>query len=230
MLDELKQQFQQTFEDKKFTSSERKAMIAVLEDKELNPFQLGDLRSTIFKIAKSEVKSGGGLQIMDWLEVANKVLARQSVSESKTKETKSYFSPGEEGRDAIVAEINQARESLCICVFTISDNLISEAIKNAHSRNVKVRIITDDDKTFDRGSDIYELKEFGIPIRTDNTRNHMHHKFAVVDRELLMTGSYNWTRSAFKYNHENIMLISDANAVDCFCQEFDKLWGEFFEY
>jgi cardiolipin hydrolase len=164
------------------------------------------------------------------LEVANKILVRQSVSEPKRKEIKSYFSPGEEGRDAIVAEINQARESIDICVFTISDNLIAEAIKNAHNRNVKVRIITDDDKTFDKGSDIFELRHAGLSIRTDNTRNHMHHKFAIVDRKLLVTGSYNWTRSAFKYNHENIMLVSDSNAVNSFCQEFDKLWDEFIEY
>jgi phosphatidylserine/phosphatidylglycerophosphate/cardiolipin synthase-like enzyme len=91
-------------------------------------------------------------------------------------------------------------------------------------------VITDDDKTNDKGSDIYKMHQAGVPIRTDETPNHMHHKFAIVDDSILITGSYNWTRSAERYNHENVLITYDQGSIKAYDQEFDKLWEEFIEY
>jgi phosphatidylserine/phosphatidylglycerophosphate/cardiolipin synthase-like enzyme len=54
----------------------------------------------------------------------------------------------------------------------------------------------------------------------------MHHKFAIVDNTVVVTGSYNWTRSAALYNHENIVVTSAKPIVAGFCEEFDRLWAE----
>lgn len=58
----------------------------------------------------------------------------------------------------------------------------------------------------------------------------MHHKFAIIDNEAVLTGSYNWTRSAANYNHENILITHDRDTVLAYCQEFDKLWKEMQDY
>jgi phosphatidylserine/phosphatidylglycerophosphate/cardiolipin synthase-like enzyme len=58
----------------------------------------------------------------------------------------------------------------------------------------------------------------------------MHHKFMVVDNRSLVTGSYNWTRSAAKYNHENVLLTRDPGAVRSFLKEFDLLWQKMRDY
>jgi phosphatidylserine/phosphatidylglycerophosphate/cardiolipin synthase-like enzyme len=42
----------------------------------------------------------------------------------------------------------------------------------------------------------------------------------------LLTGSYNWTRSAARYNHENLVVTDQENLVQDFCREFDRLWQE----
>lgn len=52
----------------------------------------------------------------------------------------------------------------------------------------------------------------------------MHHKFAVFDRVRLLTGSYNWTRSAATENHENVLVSDDPRLVLPFCRAFDDLW------
>ncbi len=116
-----------------------------------------------------------------------------------------------------------------ICVFTISDNDIARELKNCYRRGVDIRIITDDDKRNDRGSDIREFIREGIEVRMDSTPNHMHHKFAIVDGHTLLTGSYNWTRSAYKYNHENLMVTYDSEALQQYADEFERLWDEFGE-
>ena len=54
----------------------------------------------------------------------------------------------------------------------------------------------------------------------------MHHKFVVFDGDLLATGSYNWTRSAARYNRENVLVTSEPRLVSRFDAEFVRLWGE----
>jgi phosphatidylserine/phosphatidylglycerophosphate/cardiolipin synthase-like enzyme len=64
----------------------------------------------------------------------------------------------------------------------------------------------------------------GIDVRVDYTDHHMHHKFAVIDERTVMTGSYNWTRSAALYNHENILITGDKAIVKEYLKEFHRLW------
>lgn len=143
---------------------------------------------------------------------------------------KIYFSPSEDCRNAIIHEIQNAKFELKICVFTISDDRITEAILGAHRRKVAVTIITDNDKTFDVGSDIGLLSKRGVRIRMDTTTNHMHHKFMVVDGRTVTTGSYNWTNSTAKYNQENITITGDKAAVSAFNREYDRLWPLMTDY
>jgi len=137
---------------------------------------------------------------------------------------KLYFSPGMDCLNAIIDSINNAQNSLRICVFTISDNRIVSAIEAAKFRGVDIKIITDNDKRFDRGSDITYLDEKGYNIKIDYTDSHMHHKFAVVDKKISITGSYNWTRSAEKYNHENVLVSDSKYLAETYLKEFNRLW------
>ena len=52
----------------------------------------------------------------------------------------------------------------------------------------------------------------------------MHHKYAVFDNLHVLTGSYNWTRSAAKYNEENFIVINDPRLAATFSSRFDDLW------
>ena len=136
------------------------------------------------------------------------------------------FSPGPACKQRIISTLREANTILNICVFTISDDFIKDAIKAAFDRGVEVRIITDNYKVSDEGSDIEELSLHGIPVRVDESENHMHHKFMVADDEITITGSYNWTRSAERYNQENIVWVKDPMFAKPFNQEFEKLWEE----
>ena len=108
----------------------------------------------------------------------------------------------------------------------VSDT-ISDAILDACQRRVKVRVISDDDKSGDRGSDIERLQERGVEVRIDRTDDHMHHKFAIFDHHLLLNGSYNWTRSAANRNQENFLVTGDPRFVEDFSRQFERLWEKF---
>jgi phosphatidylserine/phosphatidylglycerophosphate/cardiolipin synthase-like enzyme len=68
------------------------------------------------------------------------------------------------------------------------------------------------------------LAEEGIEVKVDVSEYHMHHKFMVVDSTRVLTGSYNWTRTAELQNAENIIVLNDISISGKFLVEFEKLW------
>jgi cardiolipin hydrolase len=135
-----------------------------------------------------------------------------------------YFSPGPNCRIAIEQAMETALSELLICVFTISDDRLSDAIMAAHRSGLTVRVISDNDKMHDRGSDVERLSQAGVDVRIDCSPEHMHHKFMVIDGHTVMTGSYNWTRSAETRNEENIIAVDDPLLATRFSEEFERIW------
>eukprot|EP01097_Dermamoeba_algensis_P008098 TRINITY_DN5266_c0_g1_i2.p1 TRINITY_DN5266_c0_g1~~TRINITY_DN5266_c0_g1_i2.p1 ORF type:complete len:156 (+),score=26.63 TRINITY_DN5266_c0_g1_i2:48-515(+) len=123
--------------------------------------------------------------------------------------------------------IKNAKSSLDICVYTITDNRISKVLIDLHKKGVKVRVITDDEKADDLGSDVQEFIKAGIPVKVDRSPFFMHHKFVVIDNSILLNGSFNWTKGACFNNRENIMVTNDPAFVKPFDKEFEKLWVMF---
>ncbi|KAA9333165.1 DUF1669 domain-containing protein [Hymenobacter busanensis] len=184
---------------------------------------LAQLRRQVFQLAKTQTETPLDKAIITWLTGATALLPAEATPITQTEV---HFSPGEACIGAIRRFINQAERTLDVCVFTVADDRLTEALLAAHRRGVRVRLLTDNDKLFDGGSDVRQLHQAGIPVRTDRTEYHMHHKFAVADDALVLTGSYNWTRSAARYNLENVLITNDPAAVRPYAQAFGKLWAE----
>lgn len=55
----------------------------------------------------------------------------------------------------------------------------------------------------------------------------MHHKFAVLDKSLVITGSFNWTSQAVKFNQENIIFYENKELAEKYSDAYDNLWNEF---
>jgi cardiolipin hydrolase len=210
--------------DKKFSRSEQEAFDKVLESASYSESQLALLRSKLFDHIKGMFDSKEERGLVEALEDLNKALLPPQKANVMAE---AHFSPGLDCLDAINRQIRYAKSTLDICVFTISDNRIVDNIEDAHTRGVKVRIISDDDKQYDRGNDIFRMKDFGIPVVTDSTSNHMHHKFAIIDQKVVICGSYNWTRSAATRNNEDIVVQDTPVIVKGFISEFERLWKEF---
>ncbi len=136
-----------------------------------------------------------------------------------------HFSPGDACLNAIIGQIASAKKTLDICVFTISDDRIADAIVACHRSRVRVRIITDNEKIADLGSDIERFALAGMAVKVDRTEAHMHHKFALIDGATVLTGSYNWTRSAALYNEENLLVTADAEIVQAYLRGFERMWA-----
>lgn len=189
--------------------------------------QIRRLRNTAFAIAREQIQAqpAQALAVLRWLEQVVKTLDLSATAAAAAHNA--FFAPG----DSCVRKLRElcagARRQLDICVFTLADDRLSDAVIAAHRRGVQVRIITDNDKRFDSGSDVERLALAGIEIRLDAGPAHMHHKFALFDARLLANGSFNWTRSASHVNDENLVVSEDAYLVRCFSGQFDLLWNRY---
>lgn len=227
-MDEIIEFLKSSFKTKEFYSRDKQVLKKLIKAKKPSNHELNVLRSQFFELAQNDSSDAETIRLVTWLEEINKCLL--PVKDKNEAENRCYFSPGDDCENAIVSCIRNAKHSIKICVFTISENVITNEIIAAKKRGVSVTIITDNDKLNDKGSDIRWLADEGVRIRIDESSSHMHHKFCIVDREILLTGSYNWTKSAADRNQENLLVTEDPKMVKAYLKEFEKLWDVFVDF
>ena len=133
-----------------------------------------------------------------------------------------YFTPGTECEDRIIAELGRAT-TIGIAVYSITNPKIADAIIAAHQRGAHVRIVTDRTMAGHKSSMIDDLASAGIPVRTNRRHKIEHNKFAVFDNMRMVTGSYNWTTAATKYNSENCIFL--PHPAQEYSKRFEVLWS-----
>lgn len=146
------------------------------------------------------------------------------------------FSPLGKCSSHIVREIGQAQREILVAVYAFTSDDLAWALVNARKRGVKVRVVLDREfDTGNKGSKGSFLKQQGILVRRISGSNRgrregrsglMHQKFTVIDRRVVLTGSYNWTVSADSFNDENLLLFRAAGPLaEEYRKEFFRLWG-----
>jgi cardiolipin hydrolase len=234
---ELEALLQQTLHDPRIAPPTRAAIERVFRQRALDPDTVTLFCAQAIVLARAAITDGRMRDTFAWVltlaDLARDGAPPPKAAPASAKEATPVdaaivaFSPGDDCLDVIRDEFARARRKVDVCVFTITDDRIRAAMLDAQRRGVVIRVISDNDKSMDEGSDIEPLRRAGVEVRVDETAAHMHHKFAVYDDARVLTGSYNWTRSAANYNQENVVVTPDAAIVGRFRGEFERLWGDF---
>lgn len=130
-------------------------------------------------------------------------------------------------KQIIFQTLERSTESVKIAVAWINSKEYFEIFNSLLDRNIPLQIICTDniqnrshqkviDALIKKGANIKLLK---MPRAT----NHMHHKFCIVDSNLLINGSFNWSTNATKSFENLIVVENDPEAVTSFLNEFDRL-------
>ena len=212
--------FEKALNDGRFSPAEFEVLSSLVSEARLTTSEMKKLRLGLFGLVEDQMRCPESRQFVRWLEGATASLLPADLG---CPETRVYFTPGRSCEEVLCRRLGEVKEFLDICVFTITNDRLSKAVKACHDRGVRVRIITDNEKARDQGSDVAKLASCGIAVRQDASEDHMHHKFAILDKVLVISGSYNWTRSA-QFNHENLIMTTDAFTTAAFAKEFQCLW------
>jgi mitochondrial cardiolipin hydrolase len=193
----------------------------------LNRDRVRYLRNRAFDLVRERwaQPDAAPLTLLRWLEQVVKTL--DASVDPPLVQADAYFAPGEDCLHKLRELCLVAKRSIDVCVYTISDDRLCVALIDAHRRGLAVRILSDDEKIRDAGSDVLRLRDFGLDVRLDDTAFHMHHKFAIFDGARLASGSFNWTRNASSGNEENLVVTDDVRLVRSFGARFEGLWGKF---
>ncbi|MHC4779080.1 MAG: phospholipase D-like domain-containing protein [Planctomycetota bacterium] len=140
-----------------------------------------------------------------------------------------HFSPEGGVMKAVIREIRASKKSLDVGLYMLTSSKLSREIVSAHKRGVKVRVLLDK-RMVSKWSKADTLEEGGVPLwllylkknRDMISDPKFHHKFAVIDRETVITGSYNWTVMADESNHENLLVIRDRKLASAYTAVFEK--------
>jgi len=148
-----------------------------------------------------------------------------TISISTLAKTEVYFSLSDNPQKEIIKNINQAEAFINIAMYIFTDREIALPLIKAQERGVKVRLYLDKDQVDYQYSQSRFLVQKGIKTRISSNNYIMHHKFAIIDNRLLLTGSYNWTFSANNRNDENLLIIDDPEIITRYQNQFEKLWS-----
>ncbi len=141
-----------------------------------------------------------------------------------------YFTPSGAPQKIVLSAIQQAKRTIQIAMFAFTDDLIMKALAEARARGVQIEAIWDY-----RGWERFEDSEMddalylGIGV-VDALPGLVHHKFAIIDGQTVITGSTNWSDSGFFRNDENLLVIESAAVAEQFAQHFNALKEETLKY
>ena len=136
------------------------------------------------------------------------------------------------------SQIQKAKESIYLIAYLFlvydyqdaySNRLLDDLI-DAHKRGVKVHVILDYPKPEYMGEEgpknqqVYEkLKEAGIDVQFDSPEKRTHNKVLVVDREIIIVGSHNYSFDGLKYNNETSLLLRDREKAKRLIEYFEGI-------
>lgn len=141
-------------------------------------------------------------------------------------EVKNFFSPDDRPAEKIVQEINAAQESIYFLAFSFTADPLAEAIIARAQNGITVAGVMEETQAESNiGGDYKLFITSGINVRLDGNPRNMHHKVIIIDKQTVITGSYNFSTSAESRNDENIVVIDDEGLAAEYLAEFEKLYG-----
>lgn len=122
-----------------------------------------------------------------------------------------YFSPSGGCTEAVVRELSKAQKSVRVQAYSFTSAPIAEAVVACQRRHVDTKVILDRSQRSERYSSLTFLTNNVVPTLIDAKHAIAHNKIIIIDGEVVLTGSFNFTKAAEKNNAENLLVIHDKS-------------------
>jgi len=132
-----------------------------------------------------------------------------------------YFSPKGGCAEAVVEALNRSKSTVLVQAYSFTSKPIAEALIAAAKRGVKIQAILDKSQRTERYTEATFLLHAGIPTYIDAVHAIAHNKVIVIDDQVVITGSFNFTTAAEEHNAENLLVIQDA----AIAAQYTKNWN-----
>ncbi|WP_245562041.1 phospholipase D-like domain-containing protein [Stanieria cyanosphaera] len=142
--------------------------------------------------------------------------------------------------------ISNADNSIDLALFVFSEQKLVDLLAQAQQKQVKIQGIFEPEFALRSYSEVLDMWGVALRDRCKYEANNnpwkksintvgiaqlvkgdkLHHKFAVIDRNTVITGSHNWSEAANYNNDENLLIIKNATVAQHFQQQFNLLYEQ----
>ena len=135
-----------------------------------------------------------------------------------------YFTPPAGAASGLIKQIDGAKKSIKVMAYGFTATNLAEALVRAKRRGVDVGLIQDEKSAQNNRETLPILLAAGIDVRSDGKHAIQHNKVMLIDDDIVITGSYNFTKSAEKRNAENIMIVRSSYAAKRYADNWKAHW------
>lgn len=155
--------------------------------------------------------------------------------------------PWERSSNGLIAQtVAKATQQVDLALFVFSEQKIADALLGIHQQDVAVRALIDPSFAFRPYSEALDMmghsltrsckpekdnQPWPLPLDTVGVPkllpgDSLHHKFAVLDRRAVITGSHNWSKAANETNDETVLIVDSPVVAAHFQREFERLYSD----
>lgn len=144
-------------------------------------------------------------------------------------EVENYLGPEREIAPIISRRLASAESEILFMAFSFTNEQIGEALLGRADAGVIVRGVFErvgSDTPFSYYPLLSQARLANVAVRTDGNPQIMHHKVFIIDRSMVIFGSFNFSDNANRSNDENILIVHDSVFASYFIEEFEAVWAE----
>jgi len=145
-------------------------------------------------------------------------LPRMTIGDTQVE---NYFSPSDEVMDQLIKLVMGAKKSVHYMIYTFTDEDLVSALIAQSRAGVDVRGVIEGRCTSPDA--LASLTFAKLPVKIDGNKYAMHHKVIIIDHDTVVTGSFNFTRSADTINDDNVIVIHNSSIAAEFEMEYQKI-------
>lgn len=136
-----------------------------------------------------------------------------------------YFSPDDSVAAHLVELLQGSLDSIYFLAYSFTSDELAEAIRGRAAAGVTVEGVMDSEQVdSNQGTEFDLFVQSGLDVRRDGNKGLMHHKVIIIDRSIVITGSYNFTGSAEDRNDENLIIFFSPDIAELYLAEFARVF------
>ncbi len=133
-----------------------------------------------------------------------------------------HFSPNGECTETIVKNLDRAKRRILVQAYSFTSAPIAKAVADAHKRGIEVVVILDKSQRTEKYSSADFLHNAGVQTFIDSSHAIAHNKIIIIDDDLVITGSFNFTKAAEERNAENFVILKSTSIASRYTQNWQN--------
>jgi len=136
------------------------------------------------------------------------------------------FAPEDQVISRLIPLVNGAERSIRFMAFAFTDEPLGAAVRTRAKAGVDVKGIFETRSSETEFSQLSPFYCADMAVRQDGNPGMLHHKVFIVDDNIVVTGSFNFSENADESNDENMVIVTHRDIAAEYLAEFERRWAE----